>query len=176
MELTSVATRVSDLSQFAFVDSGESRYPEFGGRPLLGGCKCTCTMERKLLKNFISSRDGPKKAQKQGSYERMQEDYPTSAVYFCRCRVIFLHSFITALFLYFFYVHPYLKRSFSKTFFPSCTEDNTFGWRQMCFTLEMNAFHAGGEHFSAGDERAENASLNFSHTHTASYQRLPNRP
>ena len=34
--------------------------------------------------------------------ERKQEDYPTSAVYFCRCRVVFLRSFISALFLYFF--------------------------------------------------------------------------
>ena len=43
-----------------------------------------------------------KKVQKQGTDERTQEDYPTSAVYFCRCRVVFLRSFISALFLYLF--------------------------------------------------------------------------
>ena len=60
-----------------------------------------------------------KKVQKQGRDERMQEDYPTFAVYFCRCRVVFLRSFISALFLYFFHLHPYLKSSFTETFFPS---------------------------------------------------------
>ena len=60
-----------------------------------------------------------KKVQKQGRDERMQEDYPTSGVYFCRCRVVFLRSFISALFLYFFQLHPYLKSSFTETFFPS---------------------------------------------------------
>ena len=40
-----------------------------------------------------------KKGQKQGRYERPQEDYATPAVYFCRCQVVFLHSFISALFL-----------------------------------------------------------------------------
>ena len=33
---------------------------------------------------------GLKKVQKQGKDERMQDDYPTSAVYFCRCRVVLL--------------------------------------------------------------------------------------
>ena len=37
-------------------------------------------------------------------------------------------------------------------------------------------FRAGDEHFGAGDERVENTRSNFSHTHTASYQRLPNQP
>ena len=57
-----------------------------------------------------------KKVQKKGRDERTQEDYPPSAVYFCRCRVVFLHSFISALFLYFFQLHPYLKSSFTETF------------------------------------------------------------
>ena len=61
----------------------------------------------------------PKKVQKQGRDERTQEDYPTSGVYFCRCRVVFLRSFISALFLYFFWLHPYFKSSFTETFFPS---------------------------------------------------------
>ena len=49
---------------------------------------------------------GLKKVQKQRRDERMQDDYPTSAVYFCRCRVVFLYSFISALFLYFFQARP----------------------------------------------------------------------
>ena len=36
----------------------------------------------KLLQKFISNGDGPEKVQKQGSNERIQENYPTSAVYF----------------------------------------------------------------------------------------------
>ena len=59
------------------------------------------------------------KVQKQARDERTQEEYPTSGVYFCRCRVVFWHSFISALFLYFFQPHPYLKSSFTETFFPS---------------------------------------------------------
>ena len=60
-----------------------------------------------------------KKVQKQGRDERTQEDYPTSGVYFYRCRVVFLRSFISALFLYFIQLHPYLKSSFTGTFFLS---------------------------------------------------------
>ena len=37
-------------------------------------------------------------------------------------------------------------------------------------------FCPGREHFSPGDDCINNAPSNFSHTHTASYQRLPNRP
>ena len=47
-----------------------------------------------------------KKVQKQGRDERTQEDYPTSAKIHTRCRVVFLRSFISALFLYFFQLHP----------------------------------------------------------------------
>ena len=32
------------------------------------------------------------------------------------------------------------------------------------------------QHFSGGDECVQNKRSNFSHTHTASYQRLPRRP
>ena len=44
--------------------------------------------------------------QKRGRDERTQEEYPTSGVYFCRCRVVFLRSFVSALFLYFFQLLP----------------------------------------------------------------------
>ena len=57
-----------------------------------------------------------KKVQKQGRDERTQEDYPISGVYFCRCRVVFLRSFISALFLNFFQLNPYLKSSLTETF------------------------------------------------------------
>ena len=60
--------------------------------------------------------NGAEKVQKQGRDERTQEDYRASAVYFCRCTVVFLHSFISALFLYFFQLHPYVKSSFTETF------------------------------------------------------------
>ena len=43
-------------------------------------------------------------------------------------------------------------------------------------TLETNAFIVLETNaFRAGDERVENTRLNLSHTHIASYQRLPNR-
>ena len=64
---------------------------------------------KKVLLNFISSTGGREKLQKQGRDEITQEDYPTSVVHFCRCRVVFLRSFISALFLYFFQVRPYLN-------------------------------------------------------------------
>ena len=41
-------------------------------------------------------------------------------------------------------------------------ETNTFG-------TGKNAFCASDKHFSAGNERVENARSNFTHTHTASY-------
>ena len=40
----------------------------------------------------------------------------------------------------------------------------------------MNTCALGMKSFGAGDERIENVLLNFSHTHTASYQQLPNKP
>ena len=47
-----------------------------------------------------------KKVQKQGRDKRTQEDFPTSAKIHTRCRVVFLRSFISALFLYFFQLLP----------------------------------------------------------------------
>ena len=44
----------------------------------------------------------------------------------------------------------------------------------MLLALETNVLRAGNEHFSAGDESVENT-FQTSATHTASYQRLPNR-
>ena len=59
-----------------------------------------------------------KKVQKQGRDERTQEDYRTSAVYFCRCTVVFLRSFISALFLYFFLAPSLLEIKFYRNCFP----------------------------------------------------------
>ena len=39
-------------------------------------------------------------------------------------------------------------------------------WGQVLLTLEANAFRAGNEYFSAGDERIENVRSSFSDTHT----------
>ena len=62
--------------------------------------------EKTLCKTSFQLRMDLKKGQKQGKDERTQKDYPTSAVYFCTCRVVFLRSFISALFLSYFQVHP----------------------------------------------------------------------
>ena len=39
--------------------------------------------------NLSTGRDGPEKEHKQGKDERTLEDYPTSAAYFLRYRVVF---------------------------------------------------------------------------------------
>ena len=57
---------------------------------------------KSFCKTSFQSRMELKKGQKQGRDEGTQEDYPTSAVYFCRCQVVLLRSFISALFLSFF--------------------------------------------------------------------------
>ena len=43
------------------------------------------------------------------------------------------------------------------------------------FAQGTNALSASDERFSAGDERVQNVHSNFTHTHTASYQRLSNK-
>ena len=57
---------------------------------------------KSFCKTSFQLRMDLKKGPKQGRDERMQEDYPTSAVCFCRRRVVLLHSLISALFLSFF--------------------------------------------------------------------------
>ena len=61
-------------------------------------------------------------------------------------------------------------------FIAIATDKRVLFWRQTFLALDMHAFCAGGdEQSSSGDKHVENTHLNFSHTHTASYQRLPNR-
>ena len=55
------------------------------------------------------------------------------------------------------------------------SDERVLCWGRALLTLEANPFHTGDEHFSAGDERNENARSSFSHMHTASYRRLPSR-
>ena len=102
--------------------------------------------------------------------------------------IVFLCSFYSALFLYFFQVHLYLKWRLTETFLHSFWSfcwgvlnqlldrrwTRLLCWRQTLSALETNVFWAGDEHFSAGDQRVENG-IRTSDTHTASYQRLPNR-
>ena len=52
------------------------------------------------------------KGQKQGRDERTQQEYPTSVAHLWKCRVVFLCSFISALFLSFFQGHPYSDRNY----------------------------------------------------------------
>ena len=75
------------------------------------------TREKSFCKTWFQVGMELKKVKKQGRDERTQEDYPTSAKIHTRCRVVFLRSFISALFLYFFQLHPFLKSSFTETFF-----------------------------------------------------------
>ena len=70
----------------------------------------TLKKEQKFGKKFFKAsfhfQMDLKNPQKQVRDETSQEDYPTYAVYFCKCRVVFLHSFIFDLFLYFIQAHP----------------------------------------------------------------------
>ena len=45
-------------------------------------------------------------------------------------------------------------------------------WGLTVLALETNVFHAGDEHFSAGDEHVENARLGFSQTQTHTHTQL----
>ena len=60
------------------------------------------TREKSFCKTSFQLGMGLKKVQKQGRDGRMQEDYQTSAKIHSRCRVVFLHTFISTLFLYLF--------------------------------------------------------------------------
>ena len=62
-----------------------------------------------------------KEVQKEGKDERTQEDYPTSAKIHSRCRVVFLRSFIFALFLSFFRSIPTLNEVLQKLFANFCS-------------------------------------------------------
>ena len=53
------------------------------------------------------------------------------------------------------------------------SDERVLCWGRTLLALER--VHPEDEHFSAGDERVENARSSVSHTHTASYQRLRNR-
>ena len=46
------------------------------------------------------------------------------------------------------------------------SDEHVLCWGRVLLTLEANAFRAGDEYFSAGDERIEKARSSFSHTHT----------
>ena len=86
-------------------------------------------MEKSFCKGSFQVDVDLKKVQKQGRDERTQEDC-TFAVYFCICRVVFLRSFLSALFLYLFQVHPYLKWRFRKIFLSFNLECQIKGWHQ----------------------------------------------
>ena len=108
-----------------------------------------------------------KKVQKQGRDERTQEDYPTPAKIQRRCRVVFLHSFISALFLYFFFSSiPFLlEMKFYRNFLSLSFCSFLWGFLNQLPKGRRTRFCARDEHCSAGDERVVNARSKFSHTH-----------
>ena len=59
-----------------------------------------------------------KRTLKLGRDERMQEDYPTIAVYFCRCQVVLLHSLISCLVCVVFSCPYLLEMKFCRNFLP----------------------------------------------------------
>ena len=95
--------------------------------------KCVCLLvgswfrnpkKHKLGKNFpqnyILRKDGPEKGTetfKQDMRWKSAKHLPSSAVYILgRCRVVFLHSFISCLVSVIFQVHPYLKWCLAELF------------------------------------------------------------
>ena len=133
---------------------------------------------KKFLENFISVRDGPEKVKKQDRDERTQEDYTTSTKIHSRCtrRIVFLCSFISALFLY--YLGPSLtEMGFDRNYFPSFCAFSGFSkpnkrrtrllcWRRTFVGRGTNTFCTSDKCFSAGDKRVENVLSNFIDTHT----------
>ena len=112
----------------------------------------------------------------------MKWNNATSAKMHCRCRVVFFRSFISYLVSVLFQVHPYLKWSLQKPFslvsllfggflnqLPNRKRMHLLCWRRTLLAMETNAFRPE-------DERVENTLSNFSHAHSYSYKRLPNRP
>ena len=111
-----------------------------------------------------------------------KEDYLIRAKITTKCRVVFLHSFISALFLYFFQVHLQVKWSFAETFFPSfgsflwgflnqlpntcIRQTHLFCWRQTVLAMKINKFRAGDKHCSAGDKHVETCVQTSATPHT----------
>ena len=121
-----------------------------------------------------------KKGQKQGRDERMQEEYLTSAKIHCRCthcRVVFLCSFASALFLSFFQVQPEQKWSFTETFslvsvlfrgflnhFPSRRRTLLLCWRWTLFAWERTRYALVTNSLKTSIQNSAPP-----HTHTATY-------
>ena len=72
-----------------------------------------------------------------------KEDYPTSAKIHTRCRVVFLRSFISALFLYFFSAPSLLEIKFYRNFFPSFC--SFFGFLKQLLIRRRTRYRAGDE-------------------------------
>ena len=135
-----------------------------------------------LWSNFISSRDG---AEKITNKAEMKERKNTTHCLVC---VLFLaSSYSNEVFRHFSLVsvlfRGFLNQLLNRRQTRYCTGDERFWLETNAFRIgdkHFNAgdehFSAGDEHFNAGDERIENECSNLSHMHTASYQRLPNRP
>ena len=90
------------------------------------------------------------------------------------------------LFLHFFLVQPYLKWSLAETFslvsvlfggflnqLPNRRWTCLLCWKGTLLAMETNAFYAGNEHFSAGDEHLETCvQTSSTNTQLATYKRL----
>ena len=129
------------------------------------------TRGKNFLLNFISTRDGPEKVQKQGRDERMKEDYPTSTKIHNRYSVVFLRSIISALFLYIFSGPSLLEIKFCSNIFP-----------QFLFFFREFLNHLPDKRQThllccTSDEHVENVCSNFNHTqthaHTHTHKQLP---
>ena len=117
------------------------------------------------------------------------KDYLTSAKLHSRCRAVFLCSsslpcfcpFLKANLLNWNEVLPWLFPEFVFFFcgflnhLPNRRRRHLLCWRWALLAGGGNAFCHSDEHFSAGNEHVENASSNFTHTHTACYHWLSNR-
>ena len=76
--------------------------------------------EKRSSKTSFQLGMGLNNGQKQGRDEKRQEVYPAAAEIHNRCRIVFLRSFISALFLSFFQTHPYITETkFYRNFSPS---------------------------------------------------------
>ena len=111
--LNSIDKATVHSGDFAAIKSFKTNYRKYQSKVELCSCECIVSVpytrtRGKFCKTSFQFGLMLTEVQKHNRDERTQEDYPTSAKIHSRCRVVFLSSFISALFLYFFSPIPTL--------------------------------------------------------------------
>ena len=114
----SLAQNMFVLAQKVFISSTMNAFVYYLEGGLENPRKRTKTKGKSFCKTLVQLRMDRKKDRNKAEMKRHKKPiYPTFAVHICKRQVVFLHSFISALFLSYFQFHPYLKGSFTQTKF-----------------------------------------------------------